>query len=30
MVIEFHNLVKLSHENIVKMHELYIDYNDDF
>lgn len=30
IVIEFNNLVQLSHENIVKMHELYIDYNDGF
>jgi calcium/calmodulin-dependent protein kinase I len=30
MVIEFSNLVKLSHENIVKMYELYVDYNDGF
>lgn len=30
MIIEFKSMIKLNHENIVRMFKLYIDYNDGF
>jgi calcium/calmodulin-dependent protein kinase I len=30
MIIEFKNLQKLLHPNIVRMHEIYVDFNDGF
>lgn len=30
MVIEFTSLLKIKHENIVKMHNLYLEFNDKF
>lgn len=30
MVVEFTTLLKIRHENIVKMHTLYLEFNDKF